>query len=61
MTFNEDQILRAARELVERHGKSALAIARERADGFSKQRSHREADVALRILSALETELAGSP
>ncbi len=47
-------ILKAAQELLDRHGDSALLIARERADAVANQRNQPELDVALLILSAVE-------
>ena len=52
--IDEKEILRAARELLDRHGDSALLIARERVDATAKQRNQPELDVALLILSAVE-------
>lgn len=54
LAFNEADIDRAAKELVERHGSNAVTVARERVDGLSKTHHDSGLDVALRILSACE-------
>ena len=51
-------IQRAAKEFVERYGDDTLEIARERIRAFSAARDQSAADVALRVLSAVETLLA---
>ena len=52
--IDDVEILRAAQGLLDRHGESALLIARERVDAVAKQRNQPELDVALLILSAVE-------
>ena len=54
-------IQRAAKELVERYGDSALAVAQERVEGFSSWHDQSGLNVALRVLSAVETLLASKP
>ncbi len=54
-------IQRAAKELVERYGDSALAVAQERVEAFSTSQDQSEFNVALRVLSAVETLLASKP
>ena len=49
----------AAKELVERYGDNALEIARERIAAFSAAHDQLAVDVTLRVLSAVETLLAG--
>lgn len=52
--IDDTEILRAAQGLLDRHGASALLIARERADAVAKQGNQPELDVALLILTAVE-------
>ena len=52
--IDDEEILRAAQGLLDRHGESALLIARERADAIAKQGNQPELDVALLILTAVE-------
>ncbi len=52
------EIQRAAKELVERYGDNTLEIARERIRAFSDAHDQSAADVALRVLSAVEMLLA---
>ena len=52
-------IERAAKELVERYGDDSLEIARERISIFTAAHDQSAADVNLRVLSAVETLLAG--
>ncbi len=52
-------IHRAAKELVERYGDDALEIARERIATFTAAHDQSAVDVNLRVLSAVETLLAG--
>ncbi len=51
-------IQRAAEELVERHGNKVMAIAREHVAALSAAHDQLAVDVALRVLSAVETLLA---
>ena len=52
-------IQRAAKELVERYGDDALEIARERIATFTAANDQSAVNVNLRVLSAVETLLAG--
>jgi hypothetical protein len=52
--IDDTEILRVAQGLFDRHGESALLIARERVDVIAKQRNQPELDVALLILTAVE-------
>ena len=52
------EIQRAAKELVERYGDNTLEIARERIRALSDANDQSAADVALRVLSAVEMLLA---
>ncbi len=52
-------IQRAAKELVERYGDNAIAAAQERVEAVSTSKDRPEVNVALRVLSAVETLLAG--
>ncbi len=54
-------IQRAAKELVERYGDSALAVAQERVEAFSTSQDQSGFNVALRVLSTVETLLASKP
>ena len=54
----DTDIQRAAKELVERYGDDTLEIARERIRALSAEHDQSAADVALRVLSAVETLLA---
>ncbi len=54
-------VQRAASELVERYGDSALAVAQERVDALSASQDQSGFNVALRVLSAVETLLASKP
>ncbi len=54
-------IQRAAKDLVERYGDSALAVAQERVEAFSPSQDQSGIDVALRVLTAVETLLASKP
>ena len=54
-------IQRAAEELVERYGDSALAVAQERVEALSNSQDQSGLNVALRVLSAVETLLASKP
>ncbi len=51
-------IQRAAKELVERYGDTAIAAAQERAEAVSTSKDRSEVNVALRVLSAVEVLLA---
>ncbi len=56
--IEDADIQRAAKELVERHGDDTLEIAQERIRALSAANDQSAADVALRVLSAVETLLA---
>jgi hypothetical protein len=51
------EIHHAAQELVERYGANALSVAEERVAALSKENDQSGMNVALRVLSALETLL----
>ncbi len=51
-------IQRAAKELVERYGDTAMAAAHERVEAVSTSKDRSEVNVALRVLSAVEVLLA---
>ncbi len=51
-------IQRAAKELVERYGGNAMAAAHERVEVLSTSRDQSVVNVALRVLSAVETLVA---
>lgn len=53
------EIQRAADELIERYGSSAMAVARERVAGLSGSADQPAMNIALRVLSALELRLEG--
>ena len=56
---SNEQIMRAAEELVERHGSVALEQSRSRVERLQVERgAHRDLDVAFRVLSAVESILA---
>lgn len=57
--IDDADIQRAARELVERHGDGAVAVARERVEEMTKGREKTGLNEALRVLSAVEVLLAG--
>ena len=57
--IDDTDIQRAARELVDRHGQEAVAVARERVDELTRGREKAGLNEALRVLSAVETLLAG--
>ena len=61
MVVADDDIQRAAKELVERYGDSAVAIAQERVDALSTSQDQSEVNVALRVLSAVEALLSNKP
>ncbi len=54
VAVNDTDIQRAAKHLVERHGRNAVAAAQERVDELSKTQEHSSLDVALRVLSVCE-------
>ena len=56
--ITDADIQRAAKELVERYGDDTLEIARERIAALSAAHDQLAVDVALRVLSAVETLLA---
>ncbi len=51
-------IQRAAKELVERYGDTAMAAAHKRAEALSTSQDQSGVNVALRVLSAVEVLLA---
>ncbi len=51
-------IQRAAKELVERYGDTAMAAAQERVEAVSTLQDQSEINVALRVLSAVEVLFA---
>lgn len=54
-------IQRAATELIERYGDNATAVAQERVKVLSSVNDQSGMNIALRVLSALESILAGKP
>ncbi len=54
----DTDIKRAAEELVERYGDNALSVAQERAKVHSTSQDQSALNIALRVLSAVETLLA---
>ncbi len=54
-------VQRAARELVERYGDSALAVAQNHVEAFSTSQDQSGLNVALRAASAVEALLASKP
>ncbi len=54
-------IQRAATELIERYGDNATAVAQERVKALSALNDQSGMNIALRVLSALESILAGKP
>ncbi len=54
MVVADADVQRAAKELSEWFGNSALAVAREHVDALSKSQDQSEFNVALRVLSAVE-------
>ncbi len=54
-------IQRAAKDIVERYGDSALAVAQEYVEALSNSQDQPGFNVALRFLSAVETLLASKP
>ena len=61
LVVSDADIQRAAKELVERYGDSALAVAQERVEGFSSWHDQSGLNVALRVLSAVEALLSNKP
>ena len=61
MVVADADIQRAAKELVERYGDSALTVAQERVEGFSSWQDQSGLNVALRVLSAVEALLSNKP
>ncbi len=61
MVVADADIQRAAKELVERYGDSALAVAQERVEALSKSQDQSGFNVALRVLSAVEALLSNKP
>ncbi len=61
LVIADADIQRAAEEFVERYGDSALAVAQERVEAFSTSQDQSGLNVALRVLSAVETLLASKP
>jgi hypothetical protein len=51
---SDNEIRTAADEMVERLGKTAVTVARERAQRIHEEGDHRAYDVALRLLTAVE-------
>ncbi len=54
----DTDIQRAAEELVERYGDNALTVAQEHAKAHTTSQDQSELNIALRVLSAVETLLA---
>ncbi len=52
---------RAGEELVERYGDNALTVAQEHAEAHSTSQDQSGLNVALRVLSTVETLLASKP
>ncbi len=61
MVVADADVQRAAKDLVERYGDSALAVAQERVEALSTSQDQSGLNVALRVLSAVEALLAGEP
>ncbi len=61
MVVADADIQRAARELVERYGDRALAVAQERVEALSNLQDQSGFNVALRVLSAVEALLSNKP
>lgn len=55
----DTDINRAAHELIERYGNSAMTIAQERIATLSAAHDQSAVDIALRVLTALESLLEG--
>ena len=58
--ISDADVKRAARELIARHGKTALAVAQERVEALRTVGDLREMDTALRVLSACERLVGGT-
>jgi hypothetical protein len=56
---SDNEIRTAADEMVERLGKTAVTVARERAERVRENGDHRGYDVALRLLTAVENRVEG--
>ncbi len=54
-------INRAAKELLERYGDNATSVAQDRITVLSAGKDQSEVNIALRVLSALESLLEGKP
>ncbi len=54
-------INRAAKELIERYGDSAISVARDRVEALAAGKDQSEMNLALRVLSALESMVEGKP
>jgi len=54
---SESDIRTAADEMIERLGKTAVSVARERAEHIREDGDHRAYDVALRLLTAVENRV----
>ena len=61
MVVADAEIQRAAKDLVERYGDSALAVAQERVEDFSSWHDQSGLNVALRVLSTVEALLSNKP
>ncbi len=61
MAVADADIQRAAEELVERYGDSALAVAQDHVETFSTSQDKSGLNIALRVLSAVEALLTGEP
>ena len=61
MVVADAEIQRAAKDLVDRYGDSALAVAHERVEALSNSQDQSGFNMALRVLSAVETLLASKP
>ena len=59
MMIDDGSVRRAAEELVNHHGKTAAAVARERVEALTGEGDRRALDTALRVLTVVE-ELTGS-
>ena len=54
-------INRAAKELLERYGDNATSVAQDRITVLSAGKDQSEMNIALRVLSALESLIEGKP
>ena len=61
MVVADAEVQRAAKDLVERYGDSALAVAQERVEALSTSQDQSWLNVALRVLTAVEALLASKP